>query len=966
MRLGLFISFFVLWVSSYSQEPASVDISGRYKLPYIEFYDILEDENGVIWLTSHDGLYSFDGVHFKHIPNPNGKGISLFRLSIDYENRVWCCNMFGQYFFVENDELVLFYDDSNRAKGLKTFSVVRDELLIVDESILLAIHLSTKKTRIITPYTREQKPISLNITKPLSVGEVTYFAAEKGIVRLTDSGMVYVHESDTLLSPHRSTFVFLYADNPYFVYRESSLNHIRSGFSSSQDITLPPALQKAVIYSIVSEGNTLWFCTSNGVFCSTLKGNSIDLFDHLIPGEISSDVLLDRNKNLWIATLKKGVILIPNMHIKRWKPTDYNITCVYKLSDTSYFFGTADGKVVLATEAQGIVREIDLNNSKKVYKLVYDSELQILYSSQMNNFVRIDLRTYKQDEMSTFLLGKDLSLIQSGKLAVATTHGVFIATLNPETDQWEKTPVSSSVCYKTTYNPYDKKVYSSYAEGLFSYDSNLSASEIRYRNEKIFALDMAHTLDGILWVSTLNKGILGIRNNQVVRRFSAEQGLVSDGIKTLTTEGNTLWMVLNIGVQKWDSKTGISQVWYYSDDQIANISGIEVLQNSVICTSNMGVYTLSKESMFKPAREYTVSIDDIQVNNDVLLPELRHSLTYQQNRIKINFNSIGYYPKVKLRYQYRLIGLDTTWFSTLSDIHFAEYESLPPGDYVFQVFCNTPESNSPTQNITEIDFTISKPYWREYWFYGLSFLLFSALFYLIIRVVLQQKEKKILVENIMAENEITSLSLENLRSQMNPHFIFNSLNSIQEYIINNDKSKASSYLVKFSRLIRIYLNQSSDSTITLKEEIEALDFYLQLEKMRLNNLLNYEIKNGDGVDIHQRIIPSVFIQPYVENAIKHGLRHKKENLQLTIRFDLDAAKEYLVCCIEDNGIGIHASKIKNESKAKYHRPFATRANQKRLDLLNKRNSRKTTVAIENLLDPTGKSRGTRVTIKLPM
>ena len=145
--------------------------------------------------------------------------------------------------------------------------------------------------------------------------------------------------------------------------------------------------------------------------------------------------------------------------------------------------------------------------------------------------------------------------------------------------------------------------------------------------------------------------------------------------------------------------------------------------------------------------------------------------------------------------------------------------------------------------------------------------------------------------------------LEALRSQMNPHFIFNALNSIQEYIVFNNKELASNYLVKFSRLIRIYLEHSQQNEIVLKEEVNALKIYLELEKIRFEDILDYDLYIDENLMLEQIKIPSLFIQPYVENAIKHGLLHKLDDRKLKVSFQKEKLNNYLVCTIEDNGIG---------------------------------------------------------------
>jgi LytS/YehU family sensor histidine kinase len=200
---------------------------------------------------------------------------------------------------------------------------------------------------------------------------------------------------------------------------------------------------------------------------------------------------------------------------------------------------------------------------------------------------------------------------------------------------------------------------------------------------------------------------------------------------------------------------------------------------------------------------------------------------------------------------------------------------------------------------------------------------------------------------------------------MNPHFIFNALNSIQDYIVLNERKLASSFLVKFSRLIRIYLEQGQQNEIYLNQEIEALRLYLELEKVRFEEKLTYEIIIDDELDLTTIKIPSLLIQPYIENALKHGLLHKKSDRSLSVRFSLKSSK-VLECIIEDNGVGRSVSHDINLSR-KEHRSFATQATEKRVELINevKSNNDKIQIKIDDLFSATMKPNGTRVNILIP-
>jgi len=227
-----------------------------------------------------------------------------------------------------------------------------------------------------------------------------------------------------------------------------------------------------------------------------------------------------------------------------------------------------------------------------------------------------------------------------------------------------------------------------------------------------------------------------------------------------------------------------------------------------------------------------------------------------------------------------------------------------------------------------------------------------------VQLELEETQKRLEIEKLYNDSELKAL-----KSQMNPHFIFNALNSIQDYIILNEKKLARQYLIKFSRLIRIYLEQSQKAAISLQEEIKALNLYLELEKDRFNDDFSFEVSIDKDIDLDIISIPALLLQPYVENALKHGLLHKKENKRLLIFFTKDAG--LLICRIRDNGVGRKISSEINQKRNKLHNSFATSANQKRIDLLNETYKKLLSVEIIDLYEKET-AIGTEVIVKIPL
>ncbi len=215
------------------------------------------------------------------------------------------------------------------------------------------------------------------------------------------------------------------------------------------------------------------------------------------------------------------------------------------------------------------------------------------------------------------------------------------------------------------------------------------------------------------------------------------------------------------------------------------------------------------------------------------------------------------------------------------------------------------------------------------------------------------------------QNKLNELSLSSLRAQMNPHFIFNCLNSIKFFTEHNEKDKASEYLSKFSKLIRNILEFSREESTILSSELETLELYLSLESLRFNDKLTYEIIVDENVDVDFIEIPPLIIQPYVENAIWHGLMNKENGGKIIVDIKQENVENFLIITIEDDGIGREKSQLIQKNRNAQHKSFGTKISQERLDLLNAESLNKASVTIIDLKNNEGLSNGTKVLIKIP-
>lgn len=302
-------------------------------------------------------------------------------------------------------------------------------------------------------------------------------------------------------------------------------------------------------------------------------------------------------------------------------------------------------------------------------------------------------------------------------------------------------------------------------------------------------------------------------------------------------------------------------------------------------------------------------------------------------------------------YHYQLLGYDTGWQISPYELNRITYNALAPGEYTLQVKA---ENNGLYSAVTSYPFTIALPFYASAWFIVMVVVLFLLLVLAVYRWQLNiqnRKSKQI--------NELNASRLTAIQSQMNPHFIFNSLNSIQDLILKGDVEHSYSYIATFSDLVRRTLNYSEKDFIDFEQEIKLLELYLSLEKLRFKKDFTYTIELPAEEDF---LVPPMLIQPFIENALVHGLLHKQGEKKLKVSFEL---KDNLICTIEDNGIGRERARAIQMRQKKEHESFSGNALHNRFEILNNLFKGKFGYTYDDLYQ-NDEPCGTKVTLVIPV
>ena len=340
------------------------------------------------------------------------------------------------------------------------------------------------------------------------------------------------------------------------------------------------------------------------------------------------------------------------------------------------------------------------------------------------------------------------------------------------------------------------------------------------------------------------------------------------------------------------------------------------------------------------------------------------SLPFQKNHLTFHFIGISHsFPK-QVKYQTMLNGFDEDW-NPVSQTRFITYSNLQSGEYTFRVRASIDEK-SWTKEQT-FSFVIKPPFWKTIWFISLVSLLGLTGIYIIFKVRMRSLEARRTTENLIYKTRLMNLEQQSLNASMNRHFIFNALNSIQYYINRQDKLAANRYLSSFAKLIRKNLDSSNstDNLVLLTEELERLDLYISLEHMRFQDKFDYEISIAPDLDTDSIRVPAMFLQPYVENSIWHGVLPMQKPGK--IRVDIVKTDNQIKFVIEDNGIGIDESLKRKKSKEISHDSKGMLITSSRINVLRKITKRNIQIVGPfELQDEQGNGIGTKVEIMFPL
>lgn len=715
------------------------------------------------------------------------------------------------------------------------------------------------------------------------------------------------------------------------------LNRLRpQNANDSSSATFLPNKQQyfkqPISASFVENDSVFWLGTWGGGAYRVTKTHvgNYSLRPFLAEKTISA-IFKDREHNYWFSTLEDGVFLLLNPNAITYNTLQQlpsnNIVSLAQKSDTELWLGTARGQLVsLHTGTGKTAVYSDLNADERTFNRIH----QIHTDSNNNHWLATDEGFKLLDANNNWFL---IDVNPTKSLApIANKNEIWVGSYQQPYlfntylgKESLRAPVLNTNINDIFYQAANEQLLLATNLGTYTYQN---PNQLK-RNTTEATSKVLLDAFGRTWILTADQGIY-LKKGQTMVNIRQENGLNSNNCRSIFMDKkNNAWIGTNNGLHKLSinnlAVSSLNISTFTTLDGLASnlINDVLVMNDSVWVATNQGLSLLPIHKYPKPKVAPLINIQAVVINNTQVPIRVGYPLAYYQNNISISFAGLSFKSGSELQYVYKMLNVDKNWSYTQNNT--VDYPSLPPGKHTFVVNTIDRNGNMGDKNAV-VNFNIRYPYWQQWWFIILSSLaILSGIVAGIWGYIRYQNERNSLKRRMVESEQLA------LRTQMNPHFIYNSLNAIQYFIMVDDKTNANQYLSVFAELIRRVLKYSQQFSITLEEEIEYLGLYLQIESLRFKQQFSYTLHTDSQIDLDEFRIPPMLIQPHVENAIQHGLL-PKQNGDKTLYISFSKLNEASVrCAIKDNGIGRQQSYLNSRHK---HTGIGTTNTKKRIELLN--------------------------------
>jgi ligand-binding sensor domain-containing protein/two-component sensor histidine kinase len=927
-------------------------------LPTNWIYACKEDSKGFLWIATESGLVRFDGKNFVTYNDKNGlPDVELLDLTIDKEDKVWM-NLFRfnpSYF----DPMLNRVFDSKKNSYLKNdfggnikIKVLQDGSVSYAGKEALVFNKNTSEFQLINTGGKEISALWKNgkgYIASYAYGFLQLAANSGGII---DSITTFPWQSGfTPLVQTHSDSTWFYNNFSDSLYLFTDINFINHTYNKKAVRPPEPLWQMNV------DNQYVWAIAKSGSIYR-LNKQTLETIDKMpLQVKNANRVYEDKLGNFWITTVDKGLIKVSSPATQSFFIpdgfTERNFLSICRIGN-KIFAGNYKGEIVETDGKQFISHQAASGPSSWIRQLLPTSKglLSISEAGIYTNFTNPVLNQFGKVRASS----KNGYLLNDSILLVAN-HGVLTRT-NLYNNIESKSIIKAKRI--TTVTVLKNQIYFGSNDGLYKWVKEDSALPMSIKND-LFASRITwlhNSKDDLVWAGTASEGLLIIYNDSLLAHISNEKYLASNAIRHIHSERpGTVWVATNKGISAIDY-TFTNNKFQYNIRNIGIADGLLSPQVNALWVENDTVYAATANginyfpaNIKPPDNKLQVFITGFSVNGRDTSLLNSQSFPHHFKNILLHFAA----PEINgstVSYQYNIN--NAGWQNNSNGL--LELPQLKPGHYSID-FRAIDANGKASPIVSSFKFIIHPAWWQTWWFIALTVAVIAGLLFYWLQKNNRNKREKA-IEQVAAQQKLTDLELQAVKAQINPHFVFNCLNSIKSLIHQQQYEDADKYLDNFSYLLRSTIDHSSQKMIRLEDEIKYIDNYLRLEQLRFGKKLSYKIDIAVA-DTNKLQIPSMLLQPYVENAIKHGIRNLAGGDGF-VSINVIQTGNTLTCRIDDNGVGRKAAAQINAANPNYHQSVGLSLTGKREELFG--------IHCHTIdkKDDMGKSMGTTVVLEIPL
>ncbi|MCQ2308580.1 MAG: histidine kinase [Bacteroidales bacterium] len=937
-----------------------------------------QDDRGLIWLGTVNGLFYFDNYNF-----------TSYECDESINAMITSLLCVGDSLFVGTESgLTIVNIEDCKVSDMFAGSKINTMQNTISNFVMIGTDSGLFELN------RKDKKVSMIYDNPLCVNDIVFdeyrnqwwIATADGVFVKSDGDIRKFNDvkvSDICVFDRNH--VFFGTENGLYKAEDETDSLCLIGFEITGRGMITPDITNVIDFD---EDEILVGTNGNGVFRFNVNdGSTINITRYgsanlSLSDDYVTKLFKDDSERYWIATalginsMVKNNSSFTSFSLYNGSTHNLPVRSIAQAGENELFMGTDDGVFVFNRTKNSYNSFEDYYNlddsrmaSARVGKVFYDRDRYLWVGTRYRGVFCFD--TWNRVFLEWL---PDFSRQIINDICNDNHGGIWLAT-------------SSGVSKINIKEKMSERMFNGYSRGLlcdgdFMYitvDKGLLRYSILDGSREVFEVDDNNVLynitkgnDGKLYIGSYHNGVVtfdaGTRTFGVFK--NAKDGVSPIAYSVVFDNEDNAWVASNVGIWTYNKATRAISIYNVSD----GLQGNDFTMNGAM-RGNYGMMYFGGFNGFTMFNPLNISQEKTEpklmvynvhtsLGNDMM--NIRNNdtlrLKFEENSFIINFSAYNLFKINKIKYRYKLDGYDKQWTDTGSTVHGAEYRNLPAGTYTFILIASN-EAN--IQNSVPFHLTIVvKPKWYgTIYFKVVAALAVLLLVFLLIYGKIRKERRKIAHAREINELERKMFQLKGqaLQLQMNPHFLYNTLNSIQSFILTNDTIKASMYLSSFAKLMRKVLNNASREKILLSEELESIRLYLDLEKLRLNERFDYKVIVDDNIQLNKVEIASMLLQPFAENAVIHGLAYKAADGMLKIEVRKVSAGSILFV-IEDNGIGrVKAAQIRKEL-GKTEKSHATSITRQRLEILNEVSKGEYSVKINDLYDADGNACGTKVEI----